>query len=59
MTPWCRDNIPVEGNFGQLFDRLNVSVDLLSREFSAELTVEVRPAPPVLQHHPQDEPRVG
>ncbi|CAI5661556.1 unnamed protein product [Oreochromis niloticus] len=40
MTPWCRENIPVEGNFGQLFDRLNVSVDLLSREFSTELAVE-------------------
>uniref|UniRef100_A0A3P9CL19 DC-STAMP domain containing 1 n=1 Tax=Maylandia zebra TaxID=106582 RepID=A0A3P9CL19_9CICH len=45
MTPWCRDNIPVEGNFGQLFDRLNVSVDLLSREFSAELTVEEEEQP--------------
>uniref|UniRef100_A0A3P9KLM1 DC-STAMP domain containing 1 n=1 Tax=Oryzias latipes TaxID=8090 RepID=A0A3P9KLM1_ORYLA len=37
MTPWCRDKIPVEGNFGQLFDQLNVSVDLLSREFSTKL----------------------
>lgn len=59
MTPWCRENIPVEGNFGQLFDRLNVSVDLLSREFSTELAVEVRPAPPILQHHPREELRVG
>ncbi|XP_033991309.1 E3 ubiquitin-protein ligase DCST1 [Trematomus bernacchii] len=41
MTPWCRDQIPVEGNFGQLFDRLNQSVDLLSREFSAELVLQV------------------
>ncbi|XP_061574076.1 E3 ubiquitin-protein ligase DCST1 [Cololabis saira] len=40
MTPWCRENIPVEGNFGPLFDQLNVSVDQLSREFSTELLVE-------------------
>ncbi|XP_031582790.1 E3 ubiquitin-protein ligase DCST1 isoform X2 [Oreochromis aureus] len=45
MTPWCRENIPVEGNFGQLFDRLNVSVDLLSREFSTELAVEEEEQP--------------
>ncbi|XP_041798172.1 E3 ubiquitin-protein ligase DCST1 [Chelmon rostratus] len=42
MTPWCREQIPVEGNFGQLFDRVNRSVDLLSREFSAELVLEER-----------------
>ncbi|XP_013883924.1 DC-STAMP domain-containing protein 1 [Austrofundulus limnaeus] len=40
MTPWCREQIPVEGNFGQLFDRLNVSVDQLSREFSTELVLQ-------------------
>uniref|UniRef100_A0A3Q1EL76 DC-STAMP domain containing 1 n=1 Tax=Acanthochromis polyacanthus TaxID=80966 RepID=A0A3Q1EL76_9TELE len=40
MTPWCREHIPVEGNFGQLFDQLNSSVNQLSREFIAELTVE-------------------
>ncbi|KAF7645204.1 hypothetical protein LDENG_00208470, partial [Lucifuga dentata] len=40
MTPWCRDEIPVEGNFGQLFDKLNLSVDLLSREFSTELLIQ-------------------
>ncbi|XP_070767838.1 LOW QUALITY PROTEIN: E3 ubiquitin-protein ligase DCST1, partial [Enoplosus armatus] len=40
MTPWCREQIPVEGNFGQLFDQLNVSVDLLSREFSTELVLQ-------------------
>lgn len=44
MTPWCREKIPVEGNFGQLFDQLNVSVDLLSREFSTKLVVQVRTA---------------
>ncbi|XP_034410140.1 E3 ubiquitin-protein ligase DCST1 [Cyclopterus lumpus] len=41
MTPWCREQIPVEGNFGQLFDRLNLSVDLLSREFSTSLVLQV------------------
>ncbi|XP_042345922.1 E3 ubiquitin-protein ligase DCST1 [Plectropomus leopardus] len=41
MTPWCREQIPVEGNFGQLFDQLNVSVDLLSREFSTEVVLQV------------------
>lgn len=41
MTPWCREHIPVEGNFGQMFDRLNVSVDLLSREFSTKLVLKV------------------
>ncbi|XP_068586055.1 E3 ubiquitin-protein ligase DCST1 [Cebidichthys violaceus] len=46
MTPWCREQIPVEGNFGQLFDRVNNSVDLLSREFSTRL---------VLQEHQQQE----
>ncbi|TNN24282.1 DC-STAMP domain-containing protein 1 [Liparis tanakae] len=45
MTPWCREQIPVEGNFGQLFDRLNLSVDLLSREFSTSLVLQV-----LLQH---------
>ncbi|XP_036929077.1 E3 ubiquitin-protein ligase DCST1 isoform X2 [Acanthopagrus latus] len=40
MTPWCREQIPVEGNFGQLFDQLNLSVDQLSREFSTQLILE-------------------
>jgi len=42
MIPWCREEIPVEGNFGQTFDKLNLSIDLLSREFSAELVLEVK-----------------
>lgn len=41
MTPWCREQIPVEGNFGQLFDQLNLSVDMLSREFSTTLVLQV------------------
>lgn len=41
MTPWCREQIPVEGNFGQLFDQLNASIDRLSGEFSAGVAVQV------------------
>ncbi|XP_037639515.1 E3 ubiquitin-protein ligase DCST1 isoform X3 [Sebastes umbrosus] len=40
MTPWCREKIPVDGNFGQLFDELNSSVDLLSGEFSTRLVMQ-------------------
>ncbi|KAM7382756.1 hypothetical protein PAMP_002473 [Pampus punctatissimus] len=40
MTPWCRQQLPVERNFGQLFDQLNVSMDLLSKEFSTELVLQ-------------------
>ncbi|XP_029359740.1 E3 ubiquitin-protein ligase DCST1-like [Echeneis naucrates] len=40
MTPWCREQIPVEGNFGQLFDRLNLSIGLLSREFSTKFVLQ-------------------
>ncbi|KAM9723772.1 E3 ubiquitin-protein ligase DCST1 [Menidia menidia] len=49
MTPWCREQVPVEGNFGLLFDRLNVSVELLSREFSAELVLQEQQQQEVLQ----------
>lgn len=42
MTPWCRDQIPIEGNFGQLFDQLDVSFSRLSKEFRAELVLQVR-----------------
>ncbi|XP_018534336.1 E3 ubiquitin-protein ligase DCST1 [Lates calcarifer] len=48
MTPWCREEVPVEGNFGRLFDRLNLSVDLLSREFSTELLLQERQQQAVL-----------
>ncbi|XP_077454842.1 DC-STAMP domain-containing protein 1 isoform X2 [Stigmatopora argus] len=40
MTAWCKDNIPVEKNFGQLFDKLNTSVDLLRTQFSSKLVVK-------------------
>lgn len=42
MTPWCRQQIPVEGNFGRLFDQLNAFIQQLSSEFSAKVEVQVR-----------------
>lgn len=42
MTPWCQQQIPVEENFGRLFDQLNDSIQQLSSEFSAEVAVQVR-----------------
>ncbi|XP_057691276.1 E3 ubiquitin-protein ligase DCST1 [Corythoichthys intestinalis] len=41
MTGWCEENIPVEKNFGQLFDKLDTSVDLLRTQFSSQLVVKV------------------
>ncbi|CAL8298911.1 unnamed protein product [Gadus morhua 'NCC'] len=40
MTPWCREQVPVEGNFGQTFDQLNRSMDRLATEFSTSLVLE-------------------
>nr|XP_023990652.1 E3 ubiquitin-protein ligase DCST1 [Salvelinus alpinus] len=40
MKPWCREDIPVEGNFGQTFDKLNFSIDALSREFSTNVVLQ-------------------
>ncbi|KAL0984883.1 hypothetical protein UPYG_G00149910 [Umbra pygmaea] len=40
MTPWCREEIPVEGNFGKTFDKLNLSIDTLSREFSTSVVLQ-------------------
>ncbi|KAM9805521.1 E3 ubiquitin-protein ligase DCST1 isoform 2-T2 [Syngnathus typhle] len=37
MTGWCKQHIPVEKNFGQLFDHLNASMDLLSTEFTSRV----------------------
>lgn len=54
MTPWCREQIPVEGNFGRLFDQLNLSIQQLSSEFSAEVEVQVRHS---LACQPSDSPR--
>ncbi|XP_031432391.1 E3 ubiquitin-protein ligase DCST1 [Clupea harengus] len=40
MTPWCRDEIPVEGNFGQTFDKLNLSIDKLGAEFTTNVILQ-------------------
>uniref|UniRef100_A0A8B9N857 DC-STAMP domain containing 1 n=1 Tax=Accipiter nisus TaxID=211598 RepID=A0A8B9N857_9AVES len=37
MHSWCWDKIPVEGNFGQMYDLVNNSVSNLSQEFSASM----------------------
>ncbi|XP_078391548.1 DC-STAMP domain-containing protein 1 [Cetorhinus maximus] len=39
MTPWCKDRIPVDSNFGQLYDKVNGSVDNLNQDFTAEVAV--------------------
>jgi hypothetical protein len=50
MKPWCREDIPVEGNFGQTFDKLNFSIDALSREFSTNVVLQVQPNSSVCSH---------
>ncbi|XP_074837402.1 E3 ubiquitin-protein ligase DCST1 isoform X2 [Carettochelys insculpta] len=40
MHAWCRDKIPVEGNFGQTYDRVNGSVASLSQDFSTRLVIQ-------------------
>ncbi|XP_065276454.1 E3 ubiquitin-protein ligase DCST1 [Emys orbicularis] len=40
MHAWCRDKIPVEGNFGQTYDKVNGSVAGISQDFSAQLVVK-------------------
>uniref|UniRef100_A0A8C9IK48 DC-STAMP domain containing 1 n=1 Tax=Piliocolobus tephrosceles TaxID=591936 RepID=A0A8C9IK48_9PRIM len=37
MEVWCRNRIPVEGNFGQTYDTLNQSIRGLDGEFSANI----------------------
>ncbi|XP_014876046.1 DC-STAMP domain-containing protein 1 isoform X2 [Poecilia latipinna] len=54
MTPWCREQIPVERNFGQLYDRLNISMDRLSREFRTEVMVQEEQQQSVLDGVPLD-----
>ncbi|KAM8827081.1 E3 ubiquitin-protein ligase DCST1 isoform 3-T5 [Synchiropus picturatus] len=49
MTPWCREQIPVEGNFGRLFDQLNVSMGQLSQEFKAKLVLTEEKEQPLLE----------
>ncbi|XP_074076603.1 E3 ubiquitin-protein ligase DCST1 isoform X2 [Macrotis lagotis] len=40
MEPWCRNRIPVEGNFGQTYDSLNQSMQGLGGEFSAQINIK-------------------
>ncbi|MGH0186235.1 UNVERIFIED_CONTAM: hypothetical protein FKN15_020604 [Acipenser sinensis] len=40
MTKWCKDKIPVEGNFGQTYDMLNDSVEHMGDEFSSSMVVQ-------------------
>ncbi|XP_062393945.1 E3 ubiquitin-protein ligase DCST1 [Sardina pilchardus] len=40
MTPWCREEIPVEGNFGQTFDKLNLSIGKLGAEFTTNVILQ-------------------
>lgn len=45
MHSWCWDKIPVEGNFGQMYDLVNNSVSNLSQEFSASVVFQVGVCP--------------
>ncbi|RLV87508.1 hypothetical protein DV515_00015639 [Chloebia gouldiae] len=40
MKRWCEKNIPVDGNFGHMYDRVNSSVNSLSQEFSASIAYQ-------------------
>ncbi|CAN8206785.1 unnamed protein product [Coccothraustes coccothraustes] len=40
MRRWCEERIPVDGNFGQMYDRVNGSINSLSQEFSASITYQ-------------------
>ncbi|KAM6395143.1 E3 ubiquitin-protein ligase DCST1 [Rhynochetos jubatus] len=40
MHSWCLDKIPVEGNFGQMYDMVNNSVSSLSQDFSADVVIQ-------------------
>ncbi|XP_050571776.1 E3 ubiquitin-protein ligase DCST1 [Cygnus atratus] len=40
MHSWCWDRIPVEGNFGQMYNMLNNSVNNLSQHFSAKVVFQ-------------------
>ncbi|KAM6039311.1 E3 ubiquitin-protein ligase DCST1 [Chlamydotis macqueenii] len=40
MQSWCWDKIPVDGNFGQVYDQVNDSVNNLGQDFSANIAVQ-------------------
>ncbi|KAL4646718.1 DC-STAMP domain-containing protein 1 [Arapaima gigas] len=37
MTPWCKEEIPVGGNFGDAYDKLNDSINNLANDFTANV----------------------
>ncbi|XP_064899072.1 E3 ubiquitin-protein ligase DCST1 isoform X1 [Columba livia] len=37
---WCQNKIPVEGNFGQMYDMVNDTVGNISQEFSASVVIQ-------------------
>nr|XP_033781337.1 E3 ubiquitin-protein ligase DCST1 [Geotrypetes seraphini] len=39
MTKWCKDRIPVAGNFGQTYDKINKSVINLTQSFTTEVSI--------------------
>ncbi|XP_029435630.1 E3 ubiquitin-protein ligase DCST1 [Rhinatrema bivittatum] len=39
MTAWCKNRIPVAGNFGQTYDKVNQTVDNLARSFTSEISI--------------------
>ncbi|XP_043117633.1 E3 ubiquitin-protein ligase DCST1 [Puntigrus tetrazona] len=40
MTSWCSEKIPVEGNFGQTFDKLNDSINRLAEHFTTNVVLK-------------------
>lgn len=42
---WCQNKIPVEGNFGQMYDMVNDTVGNISQEFSASVVIRVGARP--------------
>ncbi|KAM6106481.1 E3 ubiquitin-protein ligase DCST1 [Pterocles gutturalis] len=46
IRSWCQDNIPVDGNFGQVYDSVNGSVNSLQQEFHASVVYRYPPVPP-------------
>ncbi|XP_005532418.1 PREDICTED: DC-STAMP domain-containing protein 1 [Pseudopodoces humilis] len=40
MSRWCENRIPVDGNFGKMYDQVNSSVNSLRQEFSASISYQ-------------------
>ncbi|XP_076842891.1 DC-STAMP domain-containing protein 1 isoform X2 [Brachyhypopomus gauderio] len=40
MIPWCKEHIPVEGNFGRTFDKLDSSISSLGERFTSSLVFQ-------------------